>query len=128
MLGWGRAVTCVRGDRFPISSRTSWLCSPECMLCLEIFSWAAVQELFWAAQQADVEWRGADCGEAQTLGQWGSKPGGQEPSSRAAIADGDGMRVPGLRTGRTLGSVVTHCQGPCPPHGLWDPERPQILW
>lgn len=39
MLGWGRAVTCMWGDRFPVSSGTSWLSSAACMLCLEMFLW-----------------------------------------------------------------------------------------
>lgn len=42
---WGRAVTCMQGDRFPISSRTSWLPSATCTLCFEMFLWATEQEL-----------------------------------------------------------------------------------
>lgn len=74
MLGLGRAVTCVWGNHFPVSSGTSWLSSTECTLCLEILLWAAEQELCSGQLQADVEqggrlWRGPD---SET---WGSKPG-----------------------------------------------------
>lgn len=33
------------GDHFSISSGASWPSSAECMLCLEVFLWAAEQEL-----------------------------------------------------------------------------------
>lgn len=60
-------------------------------------------------QRADVGPRGG-CGlwGGPDSGTWGSRLGGHEPG-RAATGDGNGVRVLGLRAGRTPGTLVVHC-------------------
>ena len=123
-----RAVTCVRGDRFPISSRTSWRPSATRTRCLEMFLWATEQEL--SSQQPPANRCGAECGagcgEAQTLG-LRVLVGRREPS-RAAAGDGDGVRVLELRAVRAHGTLVTHCWGSSPGSCPWDHVRAQVCW
>ena len=48
----------MQGDRFPISSGTSWLPSATRTLCLEMFLWATEQEL--SSQQPPANRCGAE--------------------------------------------------------------------
>lgn len=56
------------GDRFPISHGASWPSSAECTLCLEVFLWAAEQELCSGQPSEQMGSGGAGGGEAQMLG------------------------------------------------------------
>lgn len=104
MCGWGRAVPRMRGDRFPVSNRTNWLSSAGCTPCLKMFCGQLRKNS--SGQPREQMWgRGASCGEAQTLGQWGSKPG------RAATGDGNGRRVLWTQQGGPLETLSLTAEG-----------------